>query len=118
MKKIVVIGAGIAGLSVAWKLSEKGYKVDVVESDTSIGGLAKSIKIENYLFDIGPHSFFSEDEEIFKKVMDLFKGELDEMPKYTNRSFKILFNGKYVDYPISAKGILFKWDFFQQFYVL
>jgi protoporphyrinogen oxidase len=112
MKKILVIGAGITGLSAAWKLSEKGYKVDVVESDTSIGGLAKSIKIENYLFDIGPHSFFSEDEEIFKKVMDLFKGELGEMPKYTNRSFKILFNGKYVDYPISAKGILFQMGFF------
>jgi protoporphyrinogen oxidase len=112
MKKIVVIGGGVSGLSVAWKLSEKGYKVDVVESDTSIGGLAKSIKIENYLFDIGPHSFFSEDEEIFKKVMDLFKGELDEMPKYTDRSFKILFNGKYVDYPISAKGILFQMGFF------
>ena len=112
MKKIVIIGAGITGLSVAWKLSEKGYKVNVVESDTSIGGLAKSIKIENYLFDIGPHSFFSEDEEIFKKVMDLFKGEPGEMPKYTDRSFKILFNGKYVDYPISAKGILFQMGFF------
>ena len=112
MKKIMVIGAGIAGLSVAWKLSERGYKVDVIESDTTIGGLAKSIKIENYLFDIGPHSFFSEDEEIFKKVMDLFKGEPSEMPKYTNRSFKILFNGKYVDYPISAKGILFQMGFF------
>jgi len=112
MKKILIIGGGITGLSAAWKLSENKYKVDVVESDTSIGGLAKSIKIENYLFDIGPHSFFSEDEEIFKKVMSLFKGEPDEMPKYTDRSFKILFNGKFVDYPISAKGILFQMEFF------
>ena len=59
MKKIVVIGAGISGLSVAWKLSEKGYRVDVVESDTSIGGLAKSIKIETYLFPIRPHRIYS-----------------------------------------------------------
>ena len=44
MKKILVIGAGITGLSAAWKLSEKGYKVDVVESDTSIGGLANPQK--------------------------------------------------------------------------
>ena len=112
MKKIIIIGGGITGLSSAWKLSEKGCKVNVIECDNSIGGLAKSIKIENYLFDIGPHSFFSEDEEIFKKVMDLFKGEPSEMPKYTDRSFKILFNGKYVDYPISAKGILFQMGFF------
>ena len=64
MKKIIVVGGGISGLSVAWKLSEKGYDVNVIESDKSIGGLAKSIKIENYYFDIGPHSFFTEDKEI------------------------------------------------------
>jgi protoporphyrinogen oxidase len=107
MKKIVVIGAGITGLSVAWKLSEKGHKVDVVESDASIGGLAKSIKIENYIFDIGPHSFFSEDKEVFKKVMDLFKGEPGEIP-YSKRIVKMMFRGKYVDYPLSAKSVLFQ----------
>jgi len=48
MKKIVVIGAGITGLSVAWKLSEKGYEVKIIEMDKFIGGLARSIKIENY----------------------------------------------------------------------
>ena len=58
MKKIVVIGAGITGLSVAWKLSEKGYEVKIIEMDKFIGGLARSIKIENYFFDIGPHSFY------------------------------------------------------------
>ncbi len=105
MKKIIVIGGGISGLSSAWKLSEKGYKVDVVESDTSIGGLAKSIKIENYYFDIGPHSFFTEDKEIFKEVMDLFEDEQGEIP-YSKRSVKMMFKGKYVDYPLSAKSIL------------
>ncbi len=80
MKKIIIVGGGITGLSTAWKLSEKGYKVDLIESDRSIGGLAKSIKIENYSFDIGPHSFFTEDKEIFNKVMDLFKNEQSEIP--------------------------------------
>ena len=49
MKKAIVIGGGVTGLSTAWKLSEKGYKVNVIECDNSIGGLAKSIKMENYL---------------------------------------------------------------------
>jgi len=105
MKKIIIIGGGITGLSTAWKLSEKGYKVNVLESDKSIGGLAKSIKIENYYFDIGPHSFFTEDEEIYKKVMDLFEGDKGEIP-YSKRSVKMMFRGKYVDYPLSAKSIL------------
>ena len=105
MKKIIIIGGGITGLSTAWKLSEKGYQVNVLESDKSIGGLAKSIKIENYYFDIGPHSFFTEDKEVFKKVMDLFEGEQGEIP-YSKRSVKMMFRGKYVDYPLSTKSIL------------
>ena len=105
MKKIVVIGGGITGLSIAWKLSEKGYEVKVIEMDKFIGGLARSIKIENYFFDIGPHSFFSEDKEVFKKVMDLFKSEPSEIP-YSKRIVKMMFRGKYVDYPLSAKSIL------------
>ena len=105
MKKIIIIGGGITGLSTAWKLSEKGYKVHILESDKSIGGLAKSIKIENYYFDIGPHSFFTEDEEIYKKVMDLFEGDKGEIP-YSKRSVKMMFRGNYVDYPLSAKSIV------------
>ena len=92
MKRVIIIGGGITGLSVAWKLSGKGYEVTVIESDKLIGGLAKSVKVENYFFDIGPHSFFSEDKEVFKKVMDLFEGEPSEMP-YAKRSVKMLFKG-------------------------
>ena len=54
MKRAIIVGGGITGLSVAWKLSEKGHEVVVIESDKSVGGLAKSVKIENYFFDIGP----------------------------------------------------------------
>ena len=111
MKKAIIIGGGITGLSVAWKLSEKGYDVNVIEADQSIGGLAKSVKIKNYFFDIGPHSFFSEDKEVFKKVMDLFEGEPSEIP-YAKRSVKMMFRGKYVDYPLSAKSVLFQMGIF------
>ena len=54
MKKTIIIGGGITGLSVAWKLSEKGYQVIVIESDKSIDSLVKFAKIENYFFYIGP----------------------------------------------------------------
>jgi len=106
MKKIIVIGGGVTGLSVAWKLSEKGYEVKVIEMDKFIGGLARSIKIGNYFFDIGPHAFTTKDEEVFKKVMDLFKGEPGEMI-FIKRTVKMMFRGKYVDYPLSVK-VLFQ----------
>ena len=62
MKKILILGAGITGLSTAWKLSNKGYDVTLIEKDTKVGGLAKTINFKENYFDIGPHSFFSEDK--------------------------------------------------------
>ena len=38
MKKAIVIGGGVTGLSTAWKLSENGYKVCVIESEKLFGG--------------------------------------------------------------------------------
>ena len=74
MKNVIIIGAGMTGLGTAWRLSENDYQVKVLESDKIIGGLAKTVKIGNLNLDIGPHSFFSEDKEILKKVLDLFEG--------------------------------------------
>ena len=47
--KIAIIGAGITGLSAAWKLSEKGYDVEILEMDPLVGGLAKTIKFKNFV---------------------------------------------------------------------
>ena len=59
MKNVIIIGAGMTGLGTAWKLSENGYQVKILESDEVIGGLAKTIKIGNQNLDIGPHSFLA-----------------------------------------------------------
>ncbi len=42
-KKIAVIGAGVAGLSCAWQLSKLGYRVDVFEKDSEIGGKLRQV---------------------------------------------------------------------------
>ena len=107
MKEVIIIGGGISGLSVAWRLINKGFKVKILEADDRVGGLAKSIKIDNYYFDIGPHSFFSEDKEVFESVMSLFKGEESAIP-FSKRSVKMWFRNRYVDYPLSAKSVLFQ----------
>ena len=56
-----------------WKLSEKGFNVEILEMESAVGGLAKTIKFKNSLVDIGPHSFFfSENKEIYDTVKSLF----------------------------------------------
>ena len=54
-KTIAVIGAGISGLAIALRLSEKGFKVIVLEKQKIAGGIAASIPYKGCQMDIGPH---------------------------------------------------------------
>ena len=63
-KKIAVIGAGPAGITAAYKLSKFGHVVDVYEAQSSVGGMAKTIKLWEQLVDLGPHRFFSSDSRV------------------------------------------------------
>ena len=51
--EIVVVGAGIAGLTSAAILSKQGLSVTLIESHTQAGGCAGTFKRKNYTFDVG-----------------------------------------------------------------
>ena len=103
-KNVIILGGGISGLSVAWKLSEQGIPVYLVEQEEFVGGLAGSVRKGEYVFDFGPHTFFSDDDEIIKTVLDLYE---NGMP-LSKRKAKLFFNNRYLDYPLSAKSVLFQ----------
>ena len=52
-KEIVIVGAGIAGLTSAAILSKLGFSVTILESHTQAGGCAGTFKRKNYIFDVG-----------------------------------------------------------------
>ena len=47
MKTVIIIGAGIAGLTVAHELIEQNYKVILIERNDIVGGLARTYQNEN-----------------------------------------------------------------------
>jgi len=57
MKKVIVIGSGIAGLAVSIRLALKGYNVQVFEQNSYPGGKLSSFSIKDYRFDAGPSLF-------------------------------------------------------------
>ncbi len=43
-KKVVILGAGLTGLAAGYTLSAAGQAVLVLEEDSTVGGLAKTIR--------------------------------------------------------------------------
>ena len=50
-KKVVVIGAGPAGLTASYQLSKAGVKTIVLEKDQELGGIARTVNFKEYYFD-------------------------------------------------------------------
>jgi protoporphyrinogen oxidase len=61
--RVLVIGAGPAGLTAAWELAEAGERdVTVLEATRAIGGLSQSVEYKGNRIDIGGHRFFSKSD--------------------------------------------------------
>lgn len=101
-KRVLVVGAGVAGLTVADKLGELGYQVVVVEKEKEVGGLARSFYYKSgFVFDIGPHRFHTDD----KGVMSYIKKTLGTYLK-VDRSSGVQMFGKYFDWPLKSSDLL------------
>ena len=87
-KKVVVIGSGFSGISVATSLAYKGYQVTVLEKNATPGGRARSFSTQGFTFDMGPSWYWMPDvfdqyfESFGYKTTDLYQLQrLD--PSYT-----------------------------------
>jgi protoporphyrinogen oxidase len=101
--KVIILGAGVTGLSVGVRFLENGCDVCIVEKAEHVGGLAKTVVRGEYLLDLGPHHIYSKNESILKEMLDLF--EKDEIAPISIQ-VKMLFHDRFVDYPLSAKTVL------------
>lgn len=73
---VVILGAGPAGISAGWRLAEHGTPVTVLERDTAVGGMGKTLQFGAYGVDFGPHTFHiretDESREIIKTIKPFF----------------------------------------------
>ena len=104
MKKVLIIGAGVAGLSAGRVLSQNGYKVAIYEADSSVGGMSKSLKMFDQIVDIGPHRFFSKD----KRLNDFWNAHTYGESEKVSRLTRIFYNNKFFYYPLRGFDALFK----------
>jgi len=91
-----VLGGGLAGVTLARLLYERGQRVRVFEREGETGGLCRSRTYGGFTFDIGvSHVIFSRDEA----VLDFMHRVLGENREVRDRQTKIYYKGRYVKYP-------------------
>ncbi|MDA0034953.1 FAD-dependent oxidoreductase [Brachyspira hyodysenteriae] len=75
-KKVVIIGAGPAGLTAAYELlkHDKNLDVNIYEETNVIGGISQTVNNNGNRMDIGGHRFFSKSD----KVMDFWVNIMPE----------------------------------------
>ena len=92
----VVIGAGPAGLTAAYALARRGEPVVVLEADTQVGGLARTVVRDGYRFDLGGHRFFTRSAEVERLWQELLGDDLLLRPRLS----RIYWRGRFIDYPL------------------
>ena len=99
----VITGGGLTGLAAGYALTRAGFRVKVIEQDSTVGGLSKTIMRNGFRFDLGGHRFFTKNKETDDLIKNLMARELVSVP----RKSKILLGNKYFDYPLKPLNALF-----------
>ena len=88
-KKVIIIGAGPAGLTAGYELlkdKNTQYEVTILEETNEIGGISRTVRYNGNRMDIGGHRFFSKDKE----VMDFWENlmPLQGQPSYDDKKLR------------------------------
>lgn len=102
-KETIILGGGLTGLSAGYVLTRAGLKAQVFESDSTVGGLSKTIQQNGFRFDLGGHRFFTKNTKTNAFVKDLMDAELLSV----HRTSKIYMRNRFFDYPLKPLNAMF-----------
>jgi len=103
-KDVAIIGAGVSGLSAAWKLAENGFRINVFEKEDVIGGISSTFSHGECKLDYGPHKIYTQLDDIYAEIKKLLGPDLLEIEKKS----RIRLEGKYFDYPVTIFQLIFR----------
>jgi protoporphyrinogen oxidase len=100
---VLIVGAGVTGLSLGALLAARGITSIVVEKEDTVGGLARSFRYEDFVFDIGPHRFHTDRNDVDQFV----RSTLGPSTREIDRNSQVHFMGHYYPWPLRPKELLF-----------
>jgi protoporphyrinogen oxidase len=101
-KRVIIIGAGPAGLTAAYELSKLNQRPLVLEERDKVGGLSRTENYKGYHFDMGGHRFFTKSEEVKKVWRDVLQADFLQRPRLS----RIYYQKKFFFYPLKPLNAL------------
>ncbi len=110
-KNVSIIGAGFSGLAAACYLAKDGYQVTVYEKHSQIGGRARTINKNGFVFDMGPSWYWMPD--VFERFFNDFGKKVSDYYtlKKLSPGYRIYFKENYMDVPASVDEL---YDLFEK----
>ena len=94
--RVVILGAGPAGLTAAYELSNLGVGCVVLEQDAVVGGLARTVEYKGFRFDIGGHRFYTK----VSLVQQIWHDVLGDELLTRKRLSRIYYKSRFFQYPL------------------
>jgi len=102
VQRLVVIGAGPAGLTAAYEATRFGLDAVVLEKSDDVGGLARTADFKGFHFDMGGHRFFTKSGSVEKMWREVLGRKLLRRPRLS----RIFYRGRFFQYPLRPGNAL------------
>jgi protoporphyrinogen/coproporphyrinogen III oxidase len=106
MASIAIVGAGITGLTAAYRLKQRGNRVVVYEASDRIGGAIKSERRNGYLAELGPNSLAAPSPAVAALLSELQLDSRKVVAASDARTRYIVRRGRLVRVPMSPPELL------------
>jgi len=113
-EKILILGAGPAGMAAAVQLSKNRKESIIVEKNLEVGGLARTFFYGNFRTDVGPHRFFSKNKFLYDFIEELLGKKWIKVKRITRFYIK----EKFFLYPVNLKNAVLNVGVFHAFRII
>jgi protoporphyrinogen oxidase len=113
-KKVIIAGAGPAGLTAAYELCRRHAVPMVFEKNGIVGGISRTEQFLGYRLDIGGHRFFTKNT----LVNQIWEGMLGDKLLRVPRLSRIYYKGRFFNYPLKIKNVILGLGFWESLLIL
>jgi protoporphyrinogen oxidase len=103
MTDLAILGGGPAGLGVAFYARRAGLPFVLLESSSELGGMCRTLRCGEHLYDRGAHRFHDRDPEITRDLIELMGDDLIRVEAPS----AIWDRGRYIDFPPTPLNVMF-----------